>query len=347
MLFKDNYISLLNKSISSNINNKYFDFISKLPTNVNEFPNILLYGPSGIGKYTEALKIIENLSPSKLKYEKKMLISSSKNEHYIHISDIHYEIDMENLTCNSKILFNDIYNNIIDVIQSSKEKKGIILCKNFHSINNEILEFFYSYMQKSIGNNIIVKYIIITEHISFIPKNILDICKTLYYSKLSYSNYIKLANTNNKKFLTEKQKTESVDDKNNIIYLSNISSINTLKYIELNNANENIINLKKSLCNKIINIIIYNNLNYSYIRNIIYDILIYNLNVYDCVYYIIDGLIRKNNNSNNNQLDKYILDKIFIKTCELFKYFNNNYRPIYHLESYVLYLVKLFNKNEY
>ena len=68
-----------------------------------------------------------------------MIINSSKNEHIIKISDIHYEIDLENLTCNSKILLNDIYNNIIDAIQSSKDKRGIILCKNFHEINNEII----------------------------------------------------------------------------------------------------------------------------------------------------------------------------------------------------------------
>ena len=111
-----------------------------------------------------------------------MIINSSKNEHILKISDIHYEIDLENLTCNSKILFNDIYNNIIDVIQSSKLKIGIILCKNFHKINNEILEIFYSYMQKNLISNIILKFILITEHLSFIPNNIQDICKILYYS---------------------------------------------------------------------------------------------------------------------------------------------------------------------
>ena len=82
-------------------------------TGLENIQNFILYGPSGTGKYSEALKIIEKYSPSYLKYEKKMIINSSKNEHIIKISDIHYEIDLENLTCNSKILLNDIYNNML------------------------------------------------------------------------------------------------------------------------------------------------------------------------------------------------------------------------------------------
>ena len=286
MILKDNFVTLIEKNNSNVINNKYTEYINNLPDNLENTSNFILYGPCGTGKYSEALKIIEKYSPSYLKYEKKMIINSSKNEHIIKISDIHYEIDLENLTCNSKILLNDIYNNIIDAIQSSKDKKGIILCKNFHEINNEIIEIFYSYMQKNLVNNLILKFIILTEHLSFIPINIQDVCKILYYSKLSYSNYIKLSNANNKKFLLEKQKMDK-----NSQYLSNISSINLLKYVELNDSNENLINLKTSICNKIINMIFSSNINYNNIRNILYDILIYNLNIYDCMYYIVNSVI--------------------------------------------------------
>ena len=341
MILKDNFVTLIEKSNSNVINNKYTEYINSLSNDLENITNFILYGPCGTGKYSEALKIIEKYSGSYLKYEKKMIINSSKNEHIIKISDIHYEIDLENLTCNSKILLNDIYNNIIDAIQSSKDKRGIILCKNFHEINNEIIEIFYSYMQKNLVNNLILKFIILTEHLSFIPTNILDVCKTLYYSKLSYSNYIKLSNVNNKKFLLEKQKM----DKNNE-YISNISSVNLLKYIQLNTSNENIINLKISMCNKIIDMIFSNNINYNNIRNILYDILIYNLNIYDCIYYIVNCVILKKIKSSGEKIDKNFINKIFIRICILFKYYNNNYRPIYHLEAFILYLVKLINENE-
>ena len=342
MILKDNFVSLIEKNNSNTINNKYTEYINNLSNIIENMPNFILYGPCGTGKYSEALTIIEKYSPSYLKYEKKMIINSSKNEHIIKISDIHYEIDLENLTCNSKILLNDIYNNIIDAIQSSKNKSGIILCKNFHEINNEIIEIFYSYMQKNLVNNLTLKFIILTEHLSFIPTNIQDVCKILYYSKLSYSNYIKLSNPNNKKFLLEKQKI----DKNNE-YLSNISSINLLKYVELNNYNNNLINLKQSICNNIINMIFSDNINYNNIRNILYDILIYNLNIYDCTYYIVNSVILKKIELSGEKMNEDFINKIFVRICILFKYYNNNYRPIYHLEAFILYLIKLVNYDEY
>jgi hypothetical protein len=350
MILKDNFTTLLDKSKSNLINNKYTDYISKLSNNIDLMPNFILYGPSGTGKYTESLKIIEKYSPSYLKYERKLKVSSSKNEHVLKISDIHYEIDFENMTCNSKILFNDVYNNIIDAIQTSKAKTGIILCKNFHEINNEILEFFYSYVQKSLINNITLKFILLTEHISFIPINIQDLCKTLYYSKLSYSNYMKLSNANNKKFLVSKQKIDANTDKLTPPFISNISSINLLKYIDINTENENMINHKRSICDKIIHIIVSTNMkdpkiSYNNIRNILYDLLINDLNFYDCTYYIIDGIIRKKIEMSGGNIDTGFITKILERVCLLFKYYNNNYRPIYHLEAFILYLIKLVNDN--
>ena len=120
-----------------------------MPDNLHELKNIILYGPSGIGKYSQALYMIEKYSPSKLKYQKKMHIHTSKESFYeFKISDIHYEIDFELLGCNSKFLWNDFYINTIDVISTKEHKSGIILCKNFHTIHNELLDIFYSYMQK-------------------------------------------------------------------------------------------------------------------------------------------------------------------------------------------------------
>jgi hypothetical protein len=351
MILKDNFTTLLDKSKLNIINNKYTDYISKLSNDIDLMPNFILYGPPGTGKYTESLKIIEKYSPSYLKYERKLTVSSSKNEHVLKISDIHYEIDLENMTCNSKILFNDVYNNIIDVILTSKAKTGIILCKNFHEINKEIIEFFYSYMQKSLINNITLKFILLTEHISFIPVNIQDLCKTLYYSKLSYSNYMKLSNSNNKKLLVSKQKIDAIMDKLTAPFISNISSINLLKYIDINSENENIINHKRSICDKIILIIVSTNLedpkiSYNNIRNILYDLLINDLNFYDCTYYIIDGIIRKKIEMSIGNIDSKFITKIFERVCLLFKYYNNNYRPIYHLEAFILYLIKLVNEND-
>ena len=84
------------------------------PDNLSSLKNMIFYGPSGVGKYTQVLTSIKRYSPSKLKYEKKISIIFNKNTYYFKISDIHYEIDMSLLGCNSKLLWNDLYNQIID-----------------------------------------------------------------------------------------------------------------------------------------------------------------------------------------------------------------------------------------
>ena len=59
MILKDNFVTLIEKSNSNIINNKYADYINNLPNDLENIPNFILYGPCGTGKYSEALKIIE------------------------------------------------------------------------------------------------------------------------------------------------------------------------------------------------------------------------------------------------------------------------------------------------
>ena len=304
-MIKNTFIEYINNYDKNNINKKYNDFFNSLDNNLNNVTNFIFYGPPGSGKYSSALKLIEKYSNSNLKYEKKMIILSNKNEHVIKISDIHYEINMENLTCNAKSLFNDIYINIIDSIQVHEKREGIILCKNFHLIDSELFDIFYSFMQKKLIENFTVKFILLTDHLSFINKNILNISKIIYFNKLSISNYNKLSNITNKKSILLKNNFEEK--------LQSINNIEILKTLELDTNNLNIIHINKTLCDAIVNDILnYKNLNYFNLRNKLYDLLTYNLNINDCIYYIIDNLITKKN------LDHNFIDNIFLKTCFFF-----------------------------
>ena len=125
------YINSFNK-YNLHENKKYiFDV---LPENFSELTNLILTGPSGIGKYTQALKIIEKYSDTGLKYEKKITCSYEKQPYIFKISDIHYEIDISMLGCNSKQLWHEIFFQIIDIVTIKQRKDAIILCKNFHKI---------------------------------------------------------------------------------------------------------------------------------------------------------------------------------------------------------------------
>jgi len=291
---------------------------------IDDLPNIIIYGPSGTGKYSYGLNIIKQFSKSQLKYYKKILITNNKTDYYLKISDIHFEIDMEVLGCNSKILWNDIYYNIVDIVTNNNSGCGIILCKNFQTINNELLDIFYSYMQKEIFCNYTIKFIICTESISFIPASILNTTKIINLEKFNKTYYKKKFGACN----------INIDLVNNLKSLSIINS-----NIETNQDELNLLmNSYTSICNSIVDTILNSqeDLNFSNLRQLLYDLLVYNLNIHDCIFYILKCLINNKKINSTQVINESVLENTLI----FFKYFNNNYRPIYHLENYILYLIK-------
>ena len=76
-------------------------------------------------------------------------------------------------------------------------------------------------------------------------------------------------------------------------------------------------------------------------RDALYDILIYNLDAADCIWYIFSHMVE------NGFLKGDCVSDVLIKMFSFLKYFNNNYRPIYHLESIVHYMIiKIFKYDE-
>ena len=171
------------------------EYYQHLPNELNQLCHLIIYGPTGSGKYTQALNIIRKYSSCALKYDKKILAQTDKQKYFYRISDIHYEIDMSLLGCNSKLIWHEIFLQIIDIVSSKPHKSGILLCKNFHSIHNELLEVFYSYIQQtkndhSYFQHLHIKFILITEQISFIPNHILNCCSVFTISRPTKEKYL-------------------------------------------------------------------------------------------------------------------------------------------------------------
>ena len=312
--------------------------LSMLPERLEDLPNIIIYGSSGTGKYTESLNIIRKYSNSGLKYSKRILISNSKTEIYIKISDIHFEIDMELLGCNAKLIWNDIFYNIIDIVLNN-ENRGIILCRNFHTINNELLDVFYSYMQTDIFAQHNIRFIILTQAISYLPNAIVNASRIISREKFNKTFYKDEFGVN-------------IDAKHNNTRKSNeidINLVDNLKALRLCNREEQdfreIAIPHAKICDKIVDIIVGNidNVDFGELRRILYDILVYNLNIHDCIYWILSSLITSGKINNNNET---INTNLLETTYHFFKYYNNNYRPIYHLENYVLYLIRVVKQDE-
>jgi len=315
--YETHFEEYITENNRENLHPKLNKIYEKFPKTLDQLKNLIFFGPNGTGKYTQMLKSIKNYSPTELKYEKKISLTYNKQQYFFKISDIHYEVDMSLLGCNSKLLWHEIYQQIIDIISAKTDKSGIIVCKYFHDIHSELLDNFYSYMQQNTSNSIDLKFIIITEEISFIPDNILNCCEIINISRPTKTAYVKCVKTK----LPAKLKPE------------NITNIKILHVY-----NEELMLQYKIICNKIINNLIHiNDLQFLKFRDILYDIFIYNLDISDCIWYILSSLVEQKFIKREN------LSKILFKTYIFFQYYNNNYRPIYHVENYFLYLAKLIH----
>ena len=157
-------------------------------------------------------------------------------------------------------------------------------------------------------NSLNIIFILLTEQVSFIPNNIIECCSIINVPKP------------------------------NISQLKNIGSSKIMHYDNLKSKKINISNTyttELDYCDEIyLQIMNVNDFSYSKLRVLLYNILIYNYNIYNCVEYIVRKLIKNNAFKSSEQIEDFI-----INTHMFFKYYNNNYRPIYHLENYILYLI--------
>ena len=309
----DEYINVKN-----NLHPKLEKIFVKFPTDLKDLKNLIFYGPSGVGKYTQMLKSISKYSPSELKYEKKISITYNKSQYYFKISDIHYEIDMSLLGCNSKLLWHEIYLQLIDIISAKSDKRGIIVCKYFHEIHSELLENFYSYMQQNNATTVDLKFVLLSEELSFIPDNILNCCEVIHIARPTKIAYNKCLHSGANKLPTS---------------LENITNIKNL-----HSSIDELMHPYKIICDKILDFMLYiEDLKYLKFRDMLYDIFIYNLDISECIWYIISSLTER------GKIKKEQISELLIKTFNFFQYYNNNYRPIYHLENYLFYLVTLIH----
>ena len=123
---------------------------------------------------------------------------------------------------------------------------------------------------------------------------------------------------------------KKVNSNININDITNIKNIHS-KITQLMNPHE-------VTCNKILSCINnYTEMTFSQLRDLCYDIFIYNLDIYECIWYILRRL------TDENRIPDDKISDVLISAFNFFKYYNNNYRPIYHLENYILYLLRVTN----
>lgn len=277
----------------------------------------IIYGPCGSGKYSESLQLIQKYSKTQLKTEKRMEYQTEKGTFFYKMSDIHFEIDIDLLGCNAKQNLTDIFIQITEIVISRPNRKGIILCKNFNKIHIEVINLFYNFLYYDKTCNmqeIELKFVILTNTVSFIPYNILNICDIKCLYKPSSDDYSKLleVNANNR---------EHSD-------ISDYDFTNLKELYYYNKIPENSCDNFDTITHNIIDFIIKcdSKTDLCEFREILYDILTYNIDIEECYYNVLYHFIENELISEKNTL------QVIQNINNNIKYYNNNYRPIYHIE---------------
>jgi len=305
MKIEQHFEEYINEIDKHNYHTDLVKIYEKFPDKIEEFKNLLFYGKSGVGKYSQMLYSIKRYSPSSLKYEKKMCITlqdKKKSNYFIKISDIHYEVDMSLLGCNAKTVWSQIYYQICDAVKAKQTNKyGIIVCKNFQDIHPELLDVYYSYM--NYAN--FIKFIVLTEHISFIPENIVNACRIIGLKTPAFSSLQSFVKK------TIKRDTQIVNLKDARGHFKELIEPHSI------------------ICNKIIKMLTIDDVDFLRLREYIYSLFILQYDIPECVWYVVNQLI-----TSGYIAGKDVLDKEY----EFYYLYNNNYRPIYHLEKFFLML---------
>jgi hypothetical protein len=152
--------------------------------------NTIIFGGENSNKTDVALNLIREHSPSKLKYKRKIELEVNGENYYFNISDIHFEIDFELLGTNETSIWNEFINHVFCIIETKTKSKStlkphvnhIILCKNIHTMKDELLQIFYTFIRNKIT------FIFTTQHVSFLPSTLKNKCQIIHLKKdIDYS----------------------------------------------------------------------------------------------------------------------------------------------------------------
>ena len=58
--YESHFCDYLEKSKKCKLHKKYEEYYDKFPESIDNLKNIILYGPTGVGKYTQMLESIKN-----------------------------------------------------------------------------------------------------------------------------------------------------------------------------------------------------------------------------------------------------------------------------------------------
>lgn len=270
--------------------------------------NLIIYGRKSIGKYYLAMDMVRKFSPLDLQYEKMMPISYNKKTYTIRISDVHFEIDMQMLGTNSRLIWQSIFTAVLDIAQAAmtKSRTRFIMLKNFQDVSSEMYDLLLCYIDDRITKPANIYYIVITESISLLHNEMLDKFAIVQVPVPSEAALLRM---NGDEVGLWKRPSAKI-------------SYNEYEVRIFQNLMQCIDGFTASRCVDL--------------RNGIYDVLIYNLSPLNIIFRIMRHMMIGN--------DACRIAEVFFRLNDMMIEYNNNYRPIIHLERFVIYFVDVLGE---
>ena len=267
---------------------------------------------------------------------------------------------MSLLGCNSKQVWHELYLQMVDIVAIRPIKRGVIVCKNFHAIHSELLENFYSYVQsqelfttpttdnvKQCKSRVELVYVLITEHVSFIPNQLMDRFAVLSVGRPTTDAMISVVAAHRgdeyadtaKRIMTEMGGNDNILNLKELYSFGLVSSTDALprdnfniicdaliaemESIRSRESEQNSTSTSSPVTSHVMNF-----------RDTLYDILIYGLDAMECVWYVSRHYIEQ------NRIPVQHIPALMAKIHEFSHQYGNNYRAIFHLEFVFLHILR-------
>ena len=265
--------------------------------------NLVIYGRGSVGKYYLALDAVRKFSPLGLQYEKMMPIQHNKKTYTVRMSDVHFEVDVQMLGTNSRLIWQTIFAAVLDIVETSitHTRARFIMLKNFQDVSAEMYELLLCYIDDRITKPANIQYIIVSEGISFFHDDLLNKFEIVHVPVPSEAA---LAGMNEAPAGLWQRPSAKVAP-----HVYEVRILESLVRCVDGFAAERCVDL----------------------RNILYDVLIYNIHPTRVAFGMMKQMMAGKGASR--------VDRVFFALNRMMAEYNNNYRPIIHLERFVLFLV--------
>ena len=137
----------------------------------------IIYGTTGSEKEQLVEDYLKRISPSSLKYERKLIYDGPKTQVLIRVSDVHYSVDLSLLKCGGLLAWHNVIDLIRGSIAARGKRMGLVLCYAAEECSTDILQAISHCLGRVFGRTVRVFFWLITSSISCLPQRIVSNCR--------------------------------------------------------------------------------------------------------------------------------------------------------------------------